>query len=108
VQPVKLSIETERAVVSSRARLADQPADWFTLDMGTAAAATPLGSVFPVPAPLQDRPVFVLADKDDSLCLLYGVFPSKEAAERVRDQLLLMEGVKTSPAVAVMPIGSFL
>lgn len=108
VQPVKLSIETERAVVSSRARLADQPADWFTLDMGTAAAATPLGSVFPVPAPLQDRPVFVLADKDDSLRLLYGVFPSKEAAERVRDQLLLMEAVKTRPAVAVMPIGSFL
>ena len=108
VQSVQLPIETERAIASSRARLQDQPADWFTLDMGTAAADAPLGSALPIPASLQDRPVFVLADKDNSLHLLYGVFPSKEAAERVRDQLRLMEAVKPSPAIAVMQIGSFL
>ena len=108
VQPVKMPIETERAVVSSRTRLANQPADWFTLDMGTAAADTPLGSVFPVPSSLQDRPVFVLTDKDGSLRLLYGVFPTKETAERVRSQLLLTETIKAKSAAAITPIGSFL
>ena len=108
VQLVKMPIETERAVASSRTRLANQPADWFTLDMGTAAADTPLGSVSPVPSPLQDRPVFVLTDKDGSLRLLYGVFPSKEAAERLRSQLLLTETIKAKSAAAITPIGSFL
>jgi len=108
VQPVTMPPETELATASSRARLADQPADWFMLDMGSAAADMPLGSVFPVPAPLQDRAVFVLTYKDDSLRLLYGVFPSKEAAERVRQQLLLMAGIAAKPALAVLPIGSFL
>lgn len=108
VQPAKMPIETERAIAGSRARLADQRADWFTLDMGTASASEPLGSIFPIPLPLQDRPVFVLADKGGSLRLLYGVFPTKEAAERVKGQLLLTEGLKAKAAAAVTPIGNFL
>lgn len=108
VQPLKLPIETERAIASSRARLADQRADWFTLDMGTALANAPLGGVLPVPLLLQDRPVFVLTDKGDTLRLLYGVFPTKEAAERVKSQLLLTDGIKAKAAAAVTPIGSFL
>lgn len=108
VQPLKMSSEIERAIASSRARLADQRADWFTLDMGTAMASAPLNGVFPIPLPLQDRPVFVLTDKGDSLRFLYGVFPTKEAAERVRSQLLLTEGIKAKEAASVTPIGSFL
>ena len=108
MQPLNMPIEIERAIASSRARLADQRADWFTLDMGTTLANVPLSSVFPVPLPLQDRPVFVLADKGDSLRLLYGVFPTKEAAERVRIQMLLTEAIKAKSAAAVTPIGSFL
>lgn len=108
VQLLKMPSETKHAIASSRARLADQRADWFTLDMGTALASAPLGGVLPVPLLLQDRPVFVLADKDDSLRLLYGVFPTKEAAERVRSQLLLTDGIKAKAAASVTPIGSFL
>ena len=103
-----MSIETELAITSSRARLADQRADWFTLDMGTALESAPLGGVLPVPLLLQDRPVFVLAGKGDSLRLLYGVFPTKEAAERVRSQLLLTETIKAKSTAAITPIGSFL
>ena len=103
-----MSIDTERAVASSRARLADQRADWFTLDMGTALANAPLGGLLPVPLLLQDRPVFVLASAGGSLRLLYGVFPTKEAAERAREQLLLTEAIKAKSAAAVAPIGSFL
>lgn len=108
VQLLKMPSETKHAIVSSRARLTDQRADWYTLDMGTALAIAPSGGVLPVPLLLQDRPVFVLADKDDSLRLLYGVFPTKEAAERVRSQLLLTETIKAKSAAAITPIGSFL
>ena len=108
VQLLKMPSETKHAIASSRARLADQRADWYTLDMGTALAIAPSGGVLPVLLLLQDRPVFVLADKDDSLRLLYGVFPTKEAAERVRSQLLLTETIKAKSAAAITPIGSFL
>lgn len=107
VQNVKMSPETERAVLISRARLADQAADWFTLDMGTAAAEVPFSSSFPIHLLLQDRPAFVLKGKNDSLRFLYGVFPSKEAAERVRSQLLVIDNIKPKSALPIMPIGNF-
>lgn len=108
VQLLKMPIETERAIASSQARLADQRADWFTLDMGTALASAPLSGVLQLPLQLQDRPVFVLTNKGDSLRLLYGVFPTKEAAERVRTQLLQTEAIKAKSEAAITPIGSFL
>ena len=108
IQPAKPPPETEQAITASRARLADQPAAWFTLDMGSAPLATPLANLFPVVAPLPDRPVFVLAGKDDSLRLLYGVFPSQAAAELVRDQLQQSEQMKGRQAGSVVPIGGFL
>ena len=107
-QPAKLPPDAEQAIAASRARLADQPAVWFTLDMGSAPLATPLATLFPALAPLPDRPLFVLAGKDDSLRLLYGVFPSQAAAELVRSQLQQSEQMKGRQAGSVVPIGGFL
>ena len=89
------SDETLRAIELSRERLADQPANWFTLDLGVGPVDTPLASWYP---PAADRPVFVKAAKEGSIRLLYGVFPSKAAAEQVKGEL-------TRPAV-VVTIGS--
>lgn len=89
------SAETLRAIDVSKERLADQPANWFTLDMGTGPVDTPLASWYPAAA---DRPMFVKAAKDGSIRLMYGVFPSKAAAEQVKSQM-------TRPAT-VVTIGS--
>lgn len=89
------SAETLRAIDASKERLADQPANWFTLDLGLGPVDTPLASWYPAAA---DRPMFVKAAKDGSIRLLYGVFPSKAAAEQVKGEL-------TRPAT-VVTIGS--
>ena len=103
----KASAEAERAMQVSRARLADQPAAWFTLDMGSAPLDAPLATLFPA-VPLPDRPVFIVAGKDASMRLLYGVFPSKAAAERVQSQLQQSAVMQGRQVVTVAPIGSFL
>ncbi len=91
------------AIEISRERLADQPAAWFTLDLGLAPAATPMASFY---TPGTDRPLFVLAAKDASIRLLYGVFPSKAAAELVRKQLLQSEPSQGLQAATIVTIGS--
>ena len=78
------SAETLRAIDLSRERLADQPASWFTLDLGLGPADTPLAAWYPAVA---DRPMFVQSAKDGSIRLLYGVFPSRAAAEQVKSDM---------------------
>ena len=96
VAPVAtLSPETQMAIDISRERLAEQPANWFTLDLGLAPITTPPATLYPVAA---DRPVFVKAAGDGSLRVLYGVFPSRAAAELVKSQL--------ARPVTVVTIGS--
>ena len=94
VAPVA-SAETLRAIDASKERLADQPANWFTLDLGLGPVDTPLASRYPAAA---NRPMFVKAAKDGSVRLMYGVFPSRAAAEQVKGEL-------TRPAT-VVTIGS--
>lgn len=78
------SANTLRAIDLSRERLADQPASWFTLDLGLAPADTPLAAWYPAVA---DRPMFVQPAKDGSIRLLYGVFPSRAAAEQIKSDM---------------------
>ena len=94
--------ETQAALVASQARLADQPAAWFTLDMGATPMSEPLSSLRVLPP---DRPLFVVA-KADTLRLLYGVFPSQAAAELVRDQLQRPVPMEAQRVVTVVTIGS--
>ena len=94
--------ETQAALVASQARLADQPAAWFTLDMGATPMSEPLSSLRVLPL---DRPLFVVA-KADTLRLLYGVFPSQAAAELVRDQLQQPVPIEAQRVVTVVTIGS--
>lgn len=107
-QAAKTPPETERVMQISRTRLADQPAAWFTLDMGLSPVTAPLATLLPALEPLPDRPVFVLADKDDSMRVLYGVFPSKAAAERVQSQLKQLGPMKGRQTGTVVPIGPLL
>ena len=86
------SAETLRAIDLSRERLADQPANWFTLDLGLGPADTPLAARLPAGV---DRPMFVKPAKDGAIRLLYGVFPSRAAAEQVRGELTLPATVVT-------------
>lgn len=95
--------ETQLAIETSRARLADQPTAWFTLDMGSVPVSTPLASLKTLPP---DRPLFVLAAKADTLRVLYGVFPSQAAAELVRNQLQRPELTQGNQAATVVTIGS--
>ena len=95
--------ETQVAIETSRARLADQPAAWFTLDMGSVPVSTPLASLQPLPP---ERPLFVLAAQADTLRVLYGVFPSQAAAERVRNQLQRSEAMQGQQLATVVAIGS--
>lgn len=78
------SANTLRAIDLSRERLADQPASWFTLDLGLGPADMPLAAWYPAVA---DRPMFVQPAKDGSIRLLYGVFPSRAAAEQVKSDM---------------------
>ena len=94
--------ETQAAIEMSRARLADQPAAWFTLDMGSVPVSTPLASLRVLPP---DRPLFVVA-KADTLRVLYGVFPSQAAAELVRNQLQRSELTQGNQVATVVTIGS--
>ena len=105
-QPVRVPTETQRVMEVSRTRLAEQPADWFTLDLGIAPVNAPLATLFPS-LPLLGRPMFVLPSKDDSMRLLYGVFPSIEAAKFTQNQLQQSRLMKEHQTVSVMPIGSF-
>lgn len=89
------SAELMRAIDLSQERLADQPANWFTLDLGVSPADTLPAIWFPAVA---NRPVFVKIAKNGSIHLLYGVFPTKAAAEQARVEL-------TRPVTAVT-IGS--
>lgn len=86
------SAETLRTIELSRERLADQPANWFTLDLGVGPADTPLAARLPAAV---DRPMFVKPAKDGAIRLLYGVFPSRAAAEQVRGELTLPATVVT-------------
>ena len=86
------SAEILRALVLSKERLADQPENWFTLDLGLGPVDKPLASWYPTAA---DRPMFVKAAKDGSIRLLYGVFPSKAAAEQVKGEMTLPATVMT-------------
>lgn len=95
--------ETQVAIRTSRARLADQPAAWFTLDMGSVPVSTPLTSLKPLPP---ERPLFVLAGQADTLRVLYGVFPSQAAAELVREQLQQSEAMPGHQAATVVAIGN--
>lgn len=95
--------ETQAAIETSRARLADQPAAWFTLDMGSVPISTPLASLKTLPP---DRPLFVLAAKADTLRVLYGVFASQAAAELVRNELQRSESMQARQAATVVTIGS--
>ena len=95
--------ETQAAIETSRARLADQPAAWFTLDMGSVPISTPLASLKTLPP---DRPLFVLAAKADTLRVLYGVFASQAAAELVRNELQRSESMQAQQAATVVTIGS--
>lgn len=95
--------ETQMAIETSRARLADQPAAWFTLDMGSVPVSTPLTALEPLPP---ERPLFVLAGQADTLRVLYGVFPSQAAAELVRKQLQQSEAMPGHQAATVAAIGS--
>ena len=79
-------------MVLSKERLADQPENWFTLDLGLGPVDKPLASWYPTAA---DRPMFVKAAKDGSIRLLYGVFPSKAAAEQVKGEMTLPATVMT-------------
>lgn len=89
------SAELMRAIDLSQERLADQPANWFTLDLGVSPADTLPATWFPAVA---NRPVFVKIARNGSIHLLYGVFPTKAAAEQARVEL-------TRPVTAVT-IGS--
>ena len=95
--------ETQAAIETSRSRLADQPAAWFTLDMGSVPISTPLASLKTLPP---DRPLFVLAAKADTLRVLYGVFASQAAAELVRNELQRSESMQAQQAATVVTIGS--
>ncbi|MDD5030144.1 MAG: hypothetical protein PHH58_11690, partial [Rhodoferax sp.] len=70
---------TQVAMDTSRARLKEQPAKWFTLALGTWPLATPLATLEGLPT---DWPVFVLPLGTDQLQVFYGVFPSRKAAQR--------------------------
>lgn len=94
--------ETQAAIEISRARLADQPAAWFTLDMGAVPISAPLASLRVLPP---DRPLFVVAQAD-TLRVLYGVFPSQAAAELVRNELQLPEAMQGQQVATVVTIGS--
>ncbi|MBC7608512.1 MAG: protein-export chaperone SecB [Polaromonas sp.] len=100
--------ETQRALETSRSRLADQPANWFTLDMGTAPIESTLATLVPDLTPLADRPVFVVNGKDNALRFLYGVFPSKAAADIVQSQLQQAESMKGRTTGVVVSISSVL
>ena len=106
-QPISVPVEIQRVMEVSRTRLAEQPADWFTLDLGSALVTAPLATLFPS-LPIPGRPMFLLAGKDDSMRLLYGVFPSKEAAKKIQNQLQQSGLMKEHQTVMVVPIGSFL
>ena len=94
--------ETQAAIETSRARLADQPAAWFTLDMGAVPISAPLASLRVLPP---DRPLFVVA-KADTLRVLYGVLPSQAAAELVRNELQPPESMQIQQTATVVTIGS--
>jgi hypothetical protein len=64
---------------TSRARLKEQPAEWFTVALGTWPLSTPLATLEGLPT---DWPVFVLPLGTDQLQVFYGVFPSREAAQQ--------------------------
>ncbi len=98
-----MSAETEAAIASSKARLAEQPGEWFTLDMGTVPLSTPVNLLNGWPT---DRPLFVLAAKGNNLRLVYGVFPSQADAELVQSELKHNATDKEPQAVSVVKIGS--
>jgi preprotein translocase subunit SecB len=89
--PPPLSQATQAAIQISKERLADQPQNWFTLDMGVVPPDTPLTTLN---SRADDRPLFVLKSKEGGLRVLSGVFPSQAAADAT--------GLPTAAAV---PIG---
>lgn len=95
--------QTQTALATSRARLAEQPKTWFTLDLGVVPAGTPLTKLTPL---LPDRPLFILTNKDGNLRVLSGVFPSKVAAELMRNQLQQSASLQGHQAATVVSIGS--
>ena len=93
----------QAAIETSRARLSEQPAGWFTLDLGTVPANSPLASFNALP---QQRALFVLPAKGSGLRLLYGVFATQAAAESARSQLPQGESEPARQTAIVTQIGA--
>lgn len=101
--PVVVPADVQAAIDISRARLAEQPANWFTLNMGAVPLSTPLSALNNLPA---DRALFVVPGKANTLRVLYGVFPSQAAAAQVQQQLQQSELTPNQAAATVVMIGS--
>ncbi len=98
-----LAAPLQAAIETSRARLSEQPAGWFTLDLGTVPANSPLASFNALP---QQRALFVLPAKGSGLRLLYGVFATQAAAESARSQLPQGESEPARQTAIVTQIGA--
>lgn len=103
VVPVVLAADTQLAIDTSRARLKEQPADWFTVALGSWPTTAPLEALGKLEL---DRPLFVINAADNSLRLYYGVFPSRDAAERASSQVPSPDATQSQPTATVVTIGS--
>jgi preprotein translocase subunit SecB len=100
---VAVPAQTQAAIAVSLARLAEQPAAWFTLDMGTIPVDKPLASFNTLSL---DRPLFVVPDKAGRVRVLYGVFATQPAAKQLLERLQ-QSGLTPDPqAATVITIGS--
>lgn len=82
--PPPLPQATQQALQASAQRLAEQPPDWFTIELGQMPAQSDLAGLAALPT---DRPLYLQQSGDTTLRLLYGAFPSAQAAETALTRL---------------------
>ena len=93
---------TQQALDQSRQRLADQPADWHSVALGTLEADKPLSALDQLPL---QGPVYVVKLPDQRLQVMYGAFPTAEAAEAARAQAAQWPATGLSGEAKVVSFG---
>jgi preprotein translocase subunit SecB len=98
-----LAQQIQATIDNSRTRLAEQPPDWFTLDLGTVPKDATWAYFNTLP---KDRAVFILPSRIAELHLLYGVFPTQAAAERAGQELQQSGSRADQPAAVITQISA--
>lgn len=99
---VEIPEATQAAIKISRARLAEQPMAWFSLEVGRLPVTAPLEVLGSLPS---DRPLFVLQAPGERLRVLYGVFASRADAEAAVETVKPSVSALDQPTLSAVSIG---